>query len=74
MLPLRIRVNPGAMAMKGYFAFPDPKALLKTRNQIVLCYIQDTRWESLNPLLRCNRRILQPQPTTQFICKRIVCN
>ena len=35
MLPLRARVDLGAMAMKGYSAFPKAPALLKPHNQIV---------------------------------------
>ena len=35
MLPLRARVDLGAMAMKGYSAFPKAPALLKPHHQIV---------------------------------------
>ena len=34
----------GAMAMKGYSAFPKAPALLKLDYQIVLCHIQGIRW------------------------------
>ena len=44
MLPLRARVDLGAMAMKGYSAFPKVPALLEPHQQIVYCHIQDTRW------------------------------
>ena len=44
MLPLRARVYQGAMAIKGYSAFPKPPSLLESHNQIVYCPIQDTRW------------------------------
>ena len=42
MLPLRARVDLGAMAMKGYFAFPKASPLLEPHQQIVKCYIRDT--------------------------------
>ena len=35
VLPLRVRVNLGAMAMKGYSAFPNVPALLEPHHQIV---------------------------------------
>ena len=44
MLPLHARVDLGAMAMKGYSAFPKAPALLEPHHQIVSCHIQDTRW------------------------------
>ena len=42
MLPLRARVNLGAMAMKGYTAFAKASAILEPHHQIVSCHIQDT--------------------------------
>ena len=39
---LHARVELGAMAMKGYSAFPKAPALLEPHHQIVLCHIQDT--------------------------------
>ena len=36
MLPLRARVDLGAMAMKGYSAFPKTPALLEPHHQMVL--------------------------------------
>ena len=44
MLPFRARVDLGAMAMKGYSAFPKAPASLEPYHQIVYCHIQDTRW------------------------------
>ena len=44
MLPFRARMDLGAMAMKGYAAFPKAPALLEPHYQIVKCHIQDTRW------------------------------
>ena len=41
MLPLWARVNLGAMAMKGYTAFPKAPAILEPHHEIVLCHIQD---------------------------------
>ena len=43
------RVDLGALAMKGYSAFPKALALLESQYQILLCYIQDTRWWDLTP-------------------------
>ena len=67
MLPLRVRVDLGAMAMKGYYAFSKAPASMEPQHHIVLCHIQDTRWEGLAPLQRCSQCILQPQPTGQKI-------
>ena len=44
VLPLRVRVDLGAMAMKAYSTFPKAPALLELHSQIGLCHIQDTRW------------------------------
>ena len=57
VLPLRSRVNLGAMTMKGYSTFPKAERL-KTHHQIVQCQIQDTLWGSLTPLQRYSRYIL----------------
>ena len=43
VLPLRARVDLGAMAMKRYTAFPEAPALLGPHHQIVYCHIQVTR-------------------------------
>ena len=48
MLPLRARVDLGAMAMNDYSTFPKSPALLKPDHQIILCHIQDTRWEAVS--------------------------
>ena len=48
---------------KGYFAFPKVSALLEPHHQTFYCHIQDTRWESVTPLQRCRRCILQPRLT-----------
>ena len=42
-------------------------ALPSDYHQIVLCYIQVTRWGSFTPLEECSRCILQPRPTGQAI-------
>ena len=52
--------------MKGYSAFPKAPALLEPHHQIFQCHTQETRWESLIPLQRCSRCILQPQPTSRL--------
>ena len=44
MLPLQARVNPGAMAMKGYSAFSKAPALRGPHHQIVSCHKRETRW------------------------------
>ena len=44
MLPLRDRVDLGAIAMKGWSAFPKAPALLELHHQIVYCHILDTIW------------------------------
>ena len=38
-LPLRAKVDPGAMTMKGNSAFPKAPALLEPHHQIVSCHI-----------------------------------
>ena len=50
VLPFWTRVELGAMAIKWYSVFPKAPALVEPHHQI-------------DPLLRCSRRILQPQPT-----------
>ena len=52
----------GAMAVKGYSAFPKALELLEPHHQIVNL-ISDTHWRNRNPLQRCSRCILQSQPT-----------
>ena len=44
VLPLRARVDLGAMAMKGYTAFPKAPALLKPHHQFVSYQVMHTRW------------------------------
>ena len=70
MLPLWARVDQEAMAIKGYFVFPEAPALLEPHHQIVQCHIQNTRWKSLTTLQRCSQCILQPQLTgpSDFVC------
>ena len=65
MLPLWVRVDPGAMRMKGHSAFPKDLALREYHYQIVKCHIQDTRCGvgCFTPLQRCSWYILQPKPT-----------
>ena len=43
MLPIRARVNVGAMAMKVCSIFPKVPTSLEPHHQIVQCHIQDTR-------------------------------
>ena len=51
VLPIRARVDQGAIAMKGYSIFP--KALgLEHHHLIVSCYNQDTRYAGVSPLYR----------------------
>ena len=63
----RARVDHGAMAMNGNFAFPKAPELLEPHHQIVECHTQETRWVGLTPLQRSCLSILQPQPTGQPI-------
>ena len=65
MLPLQVRVDMEAMAIKKYSAFPKSAALLEPHVQIVLCHIV---WGGgLTPTQRSNRCILQFQPTGQCL-------
>ena len=57
VLSLRVRVDFGAKAMKGYSTFPKASALFEPQHQIYKYHKQDMRWG------RCSRCILQPQPT-----------
>ena len=43
MLPLRVRVDLGTMAMKRYSKFPKSPRL-ESHHQIIKCHNQDTRW------------------------------
>ena len=63
VLPLRARVDLGAMALKIYSTILKAPALVEPRHQIVQCPIQDTRWESFTRLQRCSRSIQLLQPT-----------
>ena len=45
-------MNPEALAIKGYSAFPKAPELLKPHHQIVSYHIQDINWTSLTPLQR----------------------
>ena len=55
MIPLWVRVDVGAMAMKEYSAFPKAPILLESHHQIVWCHIQDTDYEGV--LLLCRDAI-----------------
>ena len=57
MLPLRARVDLGAMSINKI------PALLEPHHQIFSCHMQNTRWGSLTILQRCSWCILQPQLT-----------
>ena len=52
MLQFQARVDQGAMAMKGFSAFPKAPALLEPHHQIVYCHIQDTHWWGVLALYR----------------------
>ena len=64
MRPLRVKVDLGVMARKGYSTFPKAPGLLEPHHQIALSHILDTRvWAwILTSLQRSSRCILQPQP------------
>ena len=51
VLPLPVRVDLKAIAMKGFSIFPKAPALLELHHQIVYCHIQDMGWGVL-PLCR----------------------
>ena len=61
MLPLRARVDLGAMAIKGYSAFPKTPALPEPHYQIVYYHSGHSLGGGLTPLQRRSRCILQPQ-------------
>ena len=67
VLPLRSRVDLGAMAMKGYSAFPKSPSLLEPLHQIVLCHILDTLWKNLSPMQRSSQCILLLQPSGPYL-------
>ena len=68
VLPLQASVDLGAMAMKGYTAFPKAPASL---NFIIRLFSAISRTMVaggvLTPLQKCSRCILNPQPTGQNI-------
>ena len=67
VLPLWARVDPEAMAMKGYSAFPKAPALLEPHHQIVQCHISDTHWGRVLSLCREAVGVFyMPQPTWHF--------
>ncbi len=49
VLPFRARVDLGAMAMKGCFAFPKVPTSLEPHQRIIQCHIQDTYWGGSYP-------------------------
>ena len=62
MLPFQVRVDLGAMAMKGYSAFAKAPALLKPRH-----HIQHIRLGSLTPLHRSIGVFYRPtHPTSRL--------
>ena len=66
VLPLRDRVDLGAMAIKRCSAFPKVLTLLEPHHKIIQYYILDTRWRgSLIPLQYCSQCVLQSLPTGQ---------
>ena len=71
MLPLWAKVDPGAMALKGYSAFPKAPAFLEPQHQIVSCHVQDTRSEGgdLISLQRSSRYIQHTQGHAEYIKK-----
>ena len=83
MLPRRARVDLGAMAIKGYSAFPKAPALLELHYQIV-SYPGHSLGGGLISLQRSSQCILQPQPIGQpfnsvekieiLVCKHISSN
>ena len=52
MLPLRARVDMGAMAMKGYSAYSKSLSLPLLHHHIIDSHMQDIRWWGVLPLWR----------------------
>ena len=65
MQTFQARVDLGAMAMKGYSAFPKAPASLETLPSDCLVSLPGHSLGGLTPLQRCSRCILQSQPTGQ---------
>ena len=63
MLSLRVKVDLGVMAIKGYSGFPKALALLEPHHQIVWCHIQDNHCggRGLTTLQRSCRCMLHPR-------------
>ena len=72
-LPLRVRVDLGARAMKWYSIFPKAPNW-EPCHMFVSCHIQDTRWGwGLTLLQRYNHCILQPLPQPTGLKMAIIC-
>ena len=73
VLPLRARVDEGAMAIKEYSAFPKAPLLLEPHHQIVKCHIHDTRcgWGSY-PSLKKQSVYFTASPDCASSCELIV--
>ena len=69
MLPLRARVDLGAMIMMGVLHIPQSSSITGTSPSDCLGSYQDTRCGGggVSPLQRCSWFILQPQPTGQWL-------
>ena len=50
MEPLRVRVDMGSTAIKGYSVFLKASELLEPHYQTILCNMQDMCWEDLTTL------------------------
>ena len=72
MLPFRVKVDLGGIAINACSGFPNAPALQVPRHQIVLYHIQGTccGW-GLIRLLRCSRCFLQPQPIEDTRCRSL---
>ena len=67
MLPLQVRVNLGAIAMKRYSTFPKAPGL-EPCHHCLMSYLEHSLVEdALSSLQRCSLCILQPQLTELFI-------
>ena len=60
MLPLRARLDVGAMAMKKYSTFPKALTLLELNDQCLMFYLRYWLARGGYPLQRCSRCIRQP--------------
>ena len=72
VLPLRVRLNLGAMVMKGCPHSPKPQHHWNLTIRLFSVISRTLVWWGLTPLQRCSRCILQPQPIKQSEEKGVI--